>query len=139
MSDDSSPGSSDAHDETPFNTSVGDRPSGKYRAKKKTPTDYTPHYESIVERMTSAENANKNYVESKERKRLEKEVEKERRYAEKHQMMLDNLALRKEELARQQRADDLALLSCNFNELNPMHMMYKEKQLEEYHKRQGGM
>lgn len=76
--------------------------------------------------MTAAKDANKLYLETKETNRIERTMEKQQRHDEKQKLRNDELELTKLELARQQRADDMALLTCNLSRLNPVRRMYME-------------
>ena len=50
-------------------------------------------------------------------------------------MRINELELRREELARQQSVDDFALMSVKLDDLNPIQRRYMEKRLEEFEKR----
>ena len=134
--EDCSPGNSEHQEDSPFSTSSGGKPVGKFKSKKKQATDYSPYYEELSGRMAAATEANKLCAETREAKRLERALEKQRRHDEVQKLRMDELELRKEELARQKHADELALLTCNLNELHPIQRQYMEKKLEEYQRRQ---
>ena len=133
--EDSSPGNSDAHEDSPFSSSSGGRPAGKFKTKNKKQIDYSPYYEQLSGRMAAATEANKLYAETREAKKLERAQEKQRRHEELQRLRMEELELRNRELARQQEAEEFALLTCNLNELNPIQRRFMEKKLEEYRRR----
>ena len=137
-SEDVSPGSFGANEETPFTSGSGGRPPGKYKANKKASKDYSQYYEQLDGRMAAAEESNQQYMETKEASRIERReraAEKQRRHEELQQMRINELELRREELARQQSVDDFALMSVKLDDLNPIQRRYMEKRLEEFEKR----
>ena len=88
--------------------------------------------------MAAAEESNQQYMETKEASRIERReraAEKQRRHEELQQMRINELELRREELARQQSVDDFALMSVKLDDLNPIQRRYMEKRLEEFEKR----